>query len=44
MPVGIQELPLLAASSLMETAPMVGKSWQLSDVPPRVRREFSHIL
>ena len=32
----IQELPLLAASSKMQTVPMAGKSWQPShERPPR---------
>jgi len=30
----IRELPLFAASSKMETAPMAGKTWQPSHEPP----------
>ena len=33
----IQELPLLAANSQMETAPMAGKSWQPDHEPPHGR-------
>ena len=33
----ILELPLLAASSKMETAPIAGKTWQPSHEPPRPR-------
>ena len=35
----ILELPLLAASSKMETAPMGGKTWQPSHEPPRPRED-----
>ena len=35
----ILELPLLAASSKMETAPMAGKTWQPSHEPPRPREK-----
>ena len=33
-----QELPLLAASSKMTTAPLAGKSWQPSHEPPHSKR------
>ena len=39
----IQELPLLAASSQMETAPMAGKSRQPSHEPPRGGRKQAPI-
>ena len=39
----IQELPLLAASSQMETAPMAGKSRQPSQEPPRGGRKQVHV-
>ena len=35
----ILELPLLPASSKMETAPTAGKTWQPSHEPPRPRKE-----
>ena len=37
----IQELPLLAASSKMQTAPMAGKSWQPSHEPGEGNRHLS---
>ena len=36
----IVELPLLAASSKMETAPMTGKTWQLSHKPPHPQEDI----
>ena len=39
MPEHIEELPLLAASSQMETIPLAGKSWQPSHEVPGGRGE-----
>lgn len=40
----IQELPLLASSSHMETAPMAGKSWKATSPDVERRKTGTHLV